>query len=139
MPAPLLMDHRVDRITIYKFCKIGLCLQLSTKDRSFQLPAEHGKYGFGRSLIKVHVECTVKGGRSEIDKIIVILVQEAIYVCNMGIKEEARKKERLIFSEAQDPEDAEPGECQVERAIKEFWGFKATSFFVEISTQLKLK
>jgi len=62
--------------------------------------------------IKVHVECTVKGGRSEIDKIIVILVQEAIYVCNMGMKEEARKKERLIFSEAQDPEDAEPGECQ---------------------------
>ena len=49
-----------------------------------------------------------------------ILVQEAIYVCNMGMKEEARKKERLIFSEAQDPEDAEPGECQVEGAIKEF-------------------
>ena len=39
-------------------------------------------------------------------------MQEAIYVCNMGFKEEARKKERLIFSEAEDPEDAEPGECQ---------------------------
>ena len=62
--------------------------------------------------IKVHVECTVKGGRSEIDKIIVLLVQEAIYICNMGFKEEARKKERLIFSEAEDPEDAEVGECQ---------------------------
>jgi hypothetical protein len=36
----------------------------------------------------------------------------------MGMKEEARKKERLIFSEAQDPEDAEPGECQVEGATK---------------------
>ena len=47
----------------------------------------------------------------------------------MGIKEEARKKERLIFSEAQDPEDAEPGECQVEGAIKEYKGFKATFFF----------
>ena len=87
---------------------------------SFKLLVNYGKYSFGRSLIKVHVECTVKGGRSEIDKIIVILVQEAIYVCNMGMKEEARKKERLIFSEAQDPEDAEPGECQVEWAIKEF-------------------
>ena len=117
------MDYRVDVINIYKFCKIGPRLQ-STKDWSFQLPAEHGKYGFGRSLIKVHVECTVKGGRSEIDKIIVILVQEAIYVCNMGMKEEARKKERLIFSEAQDPEDAEPGECQVEGTIEEFLGIK---------------
>ena len=62
--------------------------------------------------IKVHVECSVKGGRSEIDKIIVLLVQEAIYVCNMGFKDEARKKEKLIFSEAEDPEDAETGECQ---------------------------
>ena len=53
-----------------------------------------------------------------------ILVQEAIYVCNMGMKEEARKKERLIFSEAQDPEDAEPGECQVEGTIKDFLDFK---------------
>ena len=42
----------------------------------------------------------------------------------MGMKEEARKKERLIFSEAQDPEDAEPGECQVEGTIEEFWGIK---------------
>ena len=88
------------------------------------MPVRYEKYGFGRSLIKVHVECTVKGGRSEIDKIIVILVQEAIYVCNMGMKEEARKKERLIFSEAQDPEDAEPGECQVEGTIEEFLGIK---------------
>ena len=122
------MEYRVDVIKIYKFCEIGPCLQSSTKDWSFQLPVEYGKYSFGRSLIKVHVECTVKGGRSEIDKIIVILVQEAIYVCNMGMKEEARKKERLIFSEAQDPEDAEPGECQVEGAITEFLGFKLNVF-----------
>ena len=40
------------------------------------------------------------------------------------MKEEARKKERLIFSEAQDPEDAEPGECQVEGTIEEFWASK---------------
>ena len=53
----------------------------------------------------------------------------------MGMKEEARKKERLIFSEAQDPEDAEPGECQVEGTIEEFLGIKAF-FFEENSQQL---
>ena len=52
----------------------------------------------------------------------------------MGMKEEARKKERLIFSEAQDPEDAEPGECQVEGTIEEFLGIN--TFFIDNSQQL---
>ena len=30
----------------------------------------------------------------------------------MGFKEEQRKKERLVFAEAEDPEDADSGECQ---------------------------
>ena len=41
-----------------------------------------------------------------------LLVQEAIYTCNLGTKEEVRKKERLVMSEAVDTEDADPGECQ---------------------------
>ena len=41
-----------------------------------------------------------------------ILVQEAVYICNMGSKEEARKKERLVYDEAHDEEDADVGECQ---------------------------
>ncbi len=41
-----------------------------------------------------------------------ILVQEAVYICNMGSKEEERKKERLVYHEAHDEEDADPGECQ---------------------------
>ena len=41
-----------------------------------------------------------------------MLVQEAIYTTNMGSKDEARKKERLVMSEATDKEDAETGECQ---------------------------
>ena len=45
-------------------------------------------------------------------KVTVLLVQEAIYTTNMGSKEEARKKERLVMSEATDKEDAEKGECQ---------------------------
>ena len=67
---------------------------------------EQNVYKLGQT-IEVHVECTVKGGRAEIDKVIVLLVQEAIYICNMGSKEEARKKERLVFSEDEDPEDAD--------------------------------
>ena len=41
-----------------------------------------------------------------------LLVQEAIYTCNMGSKDEARKKERLVMSEITDQEDADKGECQ---------------------------
>ena len=42
-----------------------------------------------------------------------LLVQEAIYICNLGTKDEVRKRERLVMSEAEDTEDADPGECQV--------------------------
>ena len=45
-------------------------------------------------------------------KVMVLLVQEGIYTTNLGSKEEARKKERLVMSEAIDKEDAETGECQ---------------------------
>ena len=45
-------------------------------------------------------------------QLIVLLVQEAIYICNLGTKDEVRKKERLVMSEAEDKEDADPGECQ---------------------------
>ncbi len=41
-----------------------------------------------------------------------LLVQEAIYICNLGSKEEERKKEILVMAEAIDEEDAEVGECQ---------------------------
>jgi hypothetical protein len=44
--------------------------------------------------------------------VIVLLVQEAIYICNLGSKEEERKKEILVMAEAIDEEDAEVGECQ---------------------------
>ena len=45
-------------------------------------------------------------------KVIVLLVQESIYICNLGSKEEERKKEILVMSEAIDEEDADAGECQ---------------------------
>ena len=45
-------------------------------------------------------------------QVTVLLVQEAIYTCNMGSKEESRKKERLVMSEAEDKEDTSRGECQ---------------------------
>jgi hypothetical protein len=38
--------------------------------------------------IPVHIECTVRGGSSDVDKVIVILVQEAVYITNMGSKVE---------------------------------------------------
>merc|ERR1712095_182754 len=62
--------------------------------------------------IKVHVEASVKGGSSDVDKITALLVQESVYICNMGFKDEQRKKELLVFAEAVDNEDADVGECQ---------------------------
>ena len=41
-----------------------------------------------------------------------LLVQESVYICNMGFKDEQRKKELLVFAEAVDNEDADVGECQ---------------------------
>ena len=45
-------------------------------------------------------------------QVIVLLVQEAIYICNLGSKEEERKKEILVMAEATDEENADSGECQ---------------------------
>ena len=72
---------------------------------------EQNVYKLG-DTIKVHVECSVKGGRADVDKVLVLLVQESIYICNMGAKEEARRKERLVFDTAEDNEDADSGECE---------------------------
>ena len=41
-----------------------------------------------------------------------LLVQEAIYISNLGSKEEERKKEILVMAEATDEENADSGECQ---------------------------
>ena len=41
-----------------------------------------------------------------------LLVQEAIYICNLGSKEEERKKEILVMAEATDEEHAASGDCQ---------------------------
>ena len=42
--------------------------------------------------IKVHVECSVKGGKADVDKCITLLVQEAVYITNMGFKDEQRSE-----------------------------------------------
>jgi hypothetical protein len=44
--------------------------------------------------------------------VIVLLVQESIYMCNLGSKDEERKKEILVMAEATDEGDADAGECQ---------------------------
>ncbi len=41
-----------------------------------------------------------------------MLVQEAIYIVNIGTKDEARKRELLVLADVEDPEDADSGECQ---------------------------
>jgi hypothetical protein len=51
-------------------------------------------------------------------QVIVLLVQEAIYICNLGSKEEERKKEILVMAEAIDEEDADAGECQKYDLVK---------------------
>ena len=98
-------------------------------DVELYMKVEKNVYQLGDE-IPVHIECTVKGS-SKVDRVgtlcwlmmlgnfqmsllqlIVLLVQEAIYICNLGTKEEVRKKERLVMSEAEDNEDADPGECQ---------------------------
>jgi len=87
----------------------GTCFMGRT-DVELYMKLEKNVYQLGDE-IPVHVEVTVKGS-SKVDRLIVLLVQEAIYICNLGTKDEVRKRERLVMSEAEDTEDADPGECQ---------------------------
>jgi len=59
-------------------------------------------------------------------------VQEAIYICNLGSKDEERKKEILVMSEAIDEEDAEVGECQNYNLVKNtfYLPCRATVLFI---------
>ena len=54
-------------------------------------------------------------------QVIVLLVQEAIYICNLDSKDEERKKEILVMAEAIDEEDADAGECQNYNLVKYFF------------------
>jgi hypothetical protein len=59
---------------------------------------------------------------SQLFQVIVLLVQETIYICNYGSKDEERKKELLVMSEATDDEDTDAGECQEYNLVA--WQYK---------------
>ena len=44
------------------------------------------------------------------DAVMVVLVQEMIYTCNLDEVDESRKKEVLVMAEDRNEEDADPGE-----------------------------
>ena len=74
----------------------GSCFGKTEVELFMRLPRNVYKL---EEIIPVHVECTTKGS-SVVKEVIVLLVQEAIYTCHLGTKEEVRKKERLVMSEA---------------------------------------
>jgi hypothetical protein len=49
-------------------------------------------------------------GKCDVDAVMVVLVQEMIYTCNLDEVDESRKKEVLVMSEDRNEEDADPGE-----------------------------
>eukprot|EP00091_Calanus_sinicus_P000914 TRINITY_DN10875_c0_g1_i1.p1 TRINITY_DN10875_c0_g1~~TRINITY_DN10875_c0_g1_i1.p1 ORF type:complete len:147 (-),score=59.55 TRINITY_DN10875_c0_g1_i1:9-449(-) len=61
-------------------------------------------------IIRPVVECTVEQGKCDVDAVMVVLVQEMIYTCNLDEVDESRKKEVLVMAEDRNEEDADPGE-----------------------------
>lgn len=64
-----------------------------------------------------------------------LLVQETIYICNYGSKDEERKKELLVMSEAIDEEDTDAGECQEYNLV---YCRLTSALNMEKATQVKL-
>lgn len=60
--------------------------------------------------IKPEVEVTLETGKVKVESLMVLLVQEMVYACNLGEEDECRKKEILVVSDQLVPEEVGPGE-----------------------------
>merc|ERR1712223_287898 len=60
--------------------------------------------------IKPEVEVTLESGKVKVEGLMVLLVQEMVYACNLGEEDECRKKEILVVSDQLVPEEVAPGE-----------------------------
>jgi len=60
--------------------------------------------------IKPEVEVTLETGKVKVEGLMVLLVQEMVYACNLGEEDECRKKEILVVSDQLVPEEVGPGE-----------------------------
>ena len=52
------------------------------------------------------------------DAVMIVLVQEMIYTCNLEEADESRKKEVLVMWEDRNEEDADPGEKEIYADMK---------------------
>ena len=69
--------------------------------------------------VRPEVEITLEKGNSQVEGLMVVLVQEMIYTCNLGEGDDQRqKKEVLVVSDDHDTSDADPGETKVYDKLK---------------------
>ena len=89
----------------------GTCFQRISYVELF-LKLKKNRYQIGES-IDVTVQARVEGGKSDIDKITAILVQETIFSDKIDTPEDSSSvKEMLVFQEATDKEDTDAGETK---------------------------
>ena len=64
------------------------------------------------------IECTVEKGQCDVDAVMLLLVQEIIFTCNLMEDDERQKKEIMVITEDKDEADADPGETKVYDKLK---------------------
>ena len=85
----------------------GCFVRKSQAEIYLELPQNVYRQG---ERIKPRVEVTVETGKCPVEGVILLLVQEMIYMCDPGQVEELRKKEVLVVGECVREEHIEPGE-----------------------------
>jgi len=68
--------------------------------------------------IRPIIECTVEKGQCDVDAVMLLLVQEIIFTCNLMEDDERQKKEIMVITEDKDEADADPGETKVYDKLK---------------------
>ncbi|TRY78670.1 hypothetical protein TCAL_11599 [Tigriopus californicus] len=95
----------------YAYATIGGTCFLKKTHVELYMKLDQNIFKLG-DTIPVHVECRLEGGNADVDKVTVLLVQEAIYTVGHGTKDVSKKKERLVVAEAVDEEDTDVGKIQ---------------------------
>ena len=86
----------------------GGCFVKKSKAEIF-VKLEKNIYKQGQKIYP-RVEVAVENGKCPIEGVVVLLVQEMIYMCDPGQIDELRKKEVLVVGECSSEESIEPGE-----------------------------
>ena len=86
----------------------GGCFAKTSRAEIFlNLPASVYRQG---DTIELHVEITVEQGKCGVEGLMVLLVQEMIYTCNLDEEDEMSKKEVLVVGEHVVEDKVDPGE-----------------------------